>query len=58
MIIMIPVKRTIALAVAGVFVINSVYGFLTGKVDYNTVLPVITMVIGYYFGKGGVDDGN
>lgn len=46
------VKKTIALSVAGVFVVNSIYGFITGKVEYNTILPVVSMVIGYYFGKG------
>ena len=53
----IPVKRIIALAVTSVFVFASVYGLMTKTVVYNEVTPLISLVIGYYFGKGDADKG-
>jgi hypothetical protein len=52
---MIPVKRTIALSVTAIFCFASVYGMVMGNVQYNDVMPMVGLVIGYYFGKGHVD---
>jgi len=49
---MIPVKRTIALSVTAIFCFASVYGMIFGNVQYNDVMPMVGLVIGYYFGKG------
>ena len=54
---MIPVKRTIALAVVSVFCFISVYGFITNKASLNDIMPTVCLVVGYYFGNGKKDGG-
>ena len=49
--ISIPVKRTIAILVTLIFCFISIYGMVYEDVAYNDIIPVITMVIGYYFGN-------
>ena len=46
------VKKIIALAVTMVYVLASLYSLFVGKATYNDILPVVAMVIGYYFGRG------
>ena len=48
---LIGVKRIIALAITGALI----GGFATGKISGEQFLPLATMVIGFYFGKGSVE---
>lgn len=52
------VKKIIALTVTLLFVFCSVYGFIYDKVAFNDVIPIVSMIIGYYFGRGVKDDGS
>ena len=47
----IETRKTIALFLTLAFGILSVYGFVVGKTQFAEVTPIVTMVIGYYFGK-------
>lgn len=44
---LIEVKKIIALMVVTVFCIMA----YAGKVDVNTFAPIVTLVVGYYFGQ-------
>ena len=52
------VKKIIALTVTALFVFCASYGFVTSKVAFNDVVPIVSMIIGYYFGRGVKDDGD
>ncbi len=47
----IETRKFIALFLTVVFGILTIVGFCTGKDIPSTVTPIISMVIGYYFGK-------
>jgi hypothetical protein len=47
----IETRKTIALFLTLIFGVLTVAGFVLGKDIPTTVTPVISMVIGYYFGK-------
>lgn len=47
----IETRKTIALFLTLVFGVLTVAGFVMGKDIPITVTPIISMVIGYYFGK-------
>ena len=47
----IETRKFIALFLTVVFGILTVAGFISGKDIPTTVTPIISMVIGYYFGK-------
>jgi hypothetical protein len=49
------VKKTIALSLTALFVVVSLYGFIVGKTMMSEITPIVTLVIGYYFGKGHTD---
>lgn len=52
------VKKIIALTVTALFVFCAVWGFIFDKVNFNDVVPIVSMIIGYYFGRGVKDDKN
>ena len=57
------VKKIIALSVIGVFCIASLYSLYMDRVEFNDIMPMVAMVVGYYFGRGhgeeiGRDGGN
>lgn len=52
------VKKIIALTVTALFVFCSIWGFIYDKVAFNDVIPIVSMIIGYYFGRGVKDESN
>ena len=52
----IPVKRTIALSVTTVFCLSALYSLYVDRISFNDIMPIVAMVIGYYFGRGHGED--
>ena len=52
----IHVKKTIALSVTALFIFTASYGFIANKLAFNDIVPIISMIIGYYFGRGANDE--
>lgn len=51
----IGVKRIIALSLVAAYVIFVAYAMITNKVVPEAVLGLVSVVVGYYFGKGNIE---
>ena len=46
------VKKIIALSVTFVFCASALYSLYADRISFNDIMPVVSMIIGYYFGRG------
>jgi hypothetical protein len=46
------VKKIIALSVTAVFCLSALYSLYVDRISFTDIMPIVAMVIGYYFGRG------
>ena len=46
------VKKIIALSVTLVFCLSALYALYVDRISFNEIMPIVSMIIGYYFGRG------
>lgn len=53
----IQTRKTIALAMAGAYILLTGYGMITGKSVPAEFIGIVGPIVGYYYGKSTVSEG-